>query len=47
MNYVKFRISNIGDFLKYEKFRKWERGFNGLLRFRGFTTCFGESQRGN
>jgi len=31
MIYVKFRISNIGDFLKYEEFRNWDRGFNGLL----------------
>jgi hypothetical protein len=31
MNYVKFRISNIQDFLKYEKFRKSRLLFNGLL----------------
>lgn len=32
INYVGFRISNIGIFLKSENFRTRDGGFNGLLK---------------
>ena len=47
MIYVKFRISNIGDFLKYEKFRNWDHGINGLLGSRGLKTdCISQLSNG-